>query len=80
MIYLDFAFSSFQGSSLDQVLPLDEQEWWMGMDANKGITHSPSLKSWAETNVMPELHSKVTIMLSIYFSDSLSFISHSFSP
>lgn len=61
-ILMPFFIPSFdKGPSSHQVLPLDEQKWWLGMDANQGISHSTSYKPRAETNVVFELYCQVSI-------------------
>jgi len=56
-----FIHSSDKGPSSHKVLSLDEQKWWLGMDANQGISHSTSYKPRAETNVVSELYCQVSI-------------------
>lgn len=56
-----FIHSSDKGPSSHKVLSLDEQKWWLGMDANQGISHSTSYKPGAETNVVSELYCQVSI-------------------
>ena len=56
-----FIHSFDKGPSSHQILSLDEQKWWLGMDANQGISHSTSYKPRAETNVVLELYCQVSI-------------------
>lgn len=39
---------------------MDEQKWWLGLDANKSIFNSAPNESRVETNVMSELHRQVS--------------------
>ena len=36
--------SSHKGPSSHKVLSVDEQKWWLGLDANQGVPHSTSYK------------------------------------
>ena len=44
--------SSNKGSGAHKVLSLDEQEWRLGLDANKGVPHPTSNKPRTEANVV----------------------------
>ena len=52
--------SFIQGSGSHEVLPMDEQKWWLGLDANKSIFNSTPNESRFETNVMSKLHRQVS--------------------
>ena len=60
MLIPTFIHSSDEGPSSHKVLSLDEQKWWLGMDANQGISHSTSYKPGFEANVMSELYCQVS--------------------
>ena len=39
---------------------MDEQKWWLGLDANKGLFNPTPNESRFETNVMSKLHRQVS--------------------